>query len=326
MLVCGCLLFVGMGTLAAGCRKAASASELCSGLAQLRLTRVYVTPGAEVTCPAAKTLPLSRELSMALEGQDPIAVAKLLRADKGSALAVVVGGAHKGVLDALSRMATPDDLRAVAIGPRLAVYAPSEPSTLTLQERDALAYVARALLRGAREPSLNSFPPALRKVERVEVMVLLRERGEARLWRSAKGTSLARALLTATRVARDRWRERESAMGGPLPRRLLDLDVEVSQLVEDGTLLSNDQSFVDRAVTGEYGLGFEYMSAWHYVLPADMEKRGKGSAYRALTWLLGEQGLGVPTLAQSAMRTYRLTNRTLGVSRAPLTDDQAPPK
>lgn len=309
-----------------GCRQTESASELCSGLAQLRLTRVYVVPGAEVKCATANSLATPRALMMALGGQDSAAVAKLLRAEKGSALAVPVGGKHKGTLDGLSRMATPDGLRAVALGPQLAVYAPAESSTLTLQERDALAYVARALLRGAREPSLNSFPPALRKVERVEVMVLLRERGEARLWRSAKGTSLARGLLTATRVARDRWRERESAMGGPLPRRLLDLDVEVSQLVEDGTLLSSEQPFVDRAVTGEYGLGFEYMSAWHYVLPADMQKRGKGSAYRALTWLLSEQGLGVTTLSQSAMRIYRLTNSTLGVSRAPLTDTQETPK
>jgi hypothetical protein len=180
------------------------------------------------------------------------------------------------------------------------------------------------LLRGAREPNLASFPAALRRVERVEVIVTLSERGEARLWRSARGTSLARTLLTATRVARDRWHEREQAMGGPLPKRLLSLDVDVGLLSEDGTLVDTQRSFVDRAVTPQHGVGFDYRSGWHYLSPIDVQKRGQGSAFAALTSLLSEQGLGASALRDPDMRVYRFVPRLLSVSKAPLGADSAP--
>jgi hypothetical protein len=301
-------------------------SELCAALQQNRISQLYALDGARVRCSTFATSAPPAQLEPLLRGHDALALQKALLAEKASALAVTAARAPESrtLQGQLARYAQLPGLRALALSPKLAVYAPRRELELSLRERDALAYVARALLRGAREPSLNAFPPALRRVERVEVMVMLRERGEPRLWRSARGTSLARALLTASRVARDRWHERESAMGGSLVKRLLDLDVEVSLLSEEGTLLGREPTFIDRATQAEHGIGFEYGASWHYVLPEDMQRRGKGSANRALLGLMSEQGLSSSVLAQSAFRAYRFVALMLGVSKAPLGAGSSP--
>ncbi len=297
---------------------AKSTPALCDALAKQRVVRVFADDGASLRCAGVRVERVSGELARALDG-DAGQLTAALSARKGSALALVPGGRARGVGRQLAGLAFVPGLRAVALAPELAVYAPARELVLSAPEREALAYVARALFRGAREPNLASFPPALRRVERVEVMVLLSRRGEPRLWRSARGTSIARALLTATRVARDRWREREQAMGGPLANRLLELDVEVSLLSEDGTLLDVQRAFVDRAVTSGHGVGFDYRTAWHYVLPADLA-RYQGSAHQALTGQIAEQGLPLSILGQSETRVYRFVPISLGVSKAPLPD------
>jgi hypothetical protein len=303
-------------------------AELCAALLQHRLTQLYAPENAAPHCPGVRSGEPSPALRALLDGRDPEALRTALLADKGSALSVRTrpGALREGssLIEQLARYGQPPELRAVALSPDLALYAVQRDHELSLAEREALAYVARALLRGAREPALNSFPPSLRRVERVEVLVMLREHGEPRLWRSARGTSVARALLTATRVARDRWHERETAMGGPLARRLLDLDVEVSLLSEQGTLLGSDARFLDRATLPEHGIGFEYGASWHYVLPEEMPRRGRGSAHRALLSLLSEQGLSGSVIAQSGFRAYRFVALMLGVSKAPLGEGSSP--
>jgi hypothetical protein len=299
--------------------------EVCAVLAQRRIARVYLAPGAHLTCPAIATQAPGEPLRSALGGADVERLATLLAADRGAALGLAPRPDAPGLTGRLGTMEHLVGLRGLALAPERVLVAAQREPDLALRERDALAYVARALLHGSREPALGSFPPALRRVERVEVMVLLRERGEPRLWRSARGTSIARALLTATRVARERWRERESAMGGALPRRLLDLDVEVSLLAEDGTLLARDASFVDRAISAQHGIGFEYKSGWHYLLPEDVARRGGGSAQRALLALLNDQGLTPAVLGETALRLYRFVALTLGVSKAPLTGSETAP-
>lgn len=310
-----------LATFSLGWLRSETDPELCAALAQRRLGHVYLADGASLACARVVTERLPPELRKRLSETDANALTTWLTKHKGVALAVATNVKATGLQQTLARYGAVPGLRGIALGPELAIYAPVAPQTLSTRDRDALAYVARALLRGAREPSVTSFPPALRRVERVEVMVLLREHGEPRLWRSARGTSLARALLTAARVARDRWKEVEARMGGPLGERLLDLDVEVTLLQEDGTLLSTERGFVDRAVGTTHAIGYEYLSGWHYVLPADMARRGKGSAYAALTSLLNEQGLSPAVLAESALRAYRFLTDTLGVSGAPLGRD-----
>jgi hypothetical protein len=282
------------------------------------LAHVY-GQGIELSCPAVARESVTGPLLASLRQEDTSALRGALAAHKASALAIERGQKpDKSAASQLGRLAFVPGLRAIALSSSLALYAAAREPELLSREREGLAYVARALLRGAREPSLNVFPPALRRVERVEVMVLLRERGSARLWRSARGTSLARALLTATRVARDRWREREGAMGGPLNERLLDLDVEVSLLSEDGVIVNPTQVLIDAAIGPEHGIGFEYKSGWHYLLPEDVKRRGNGSAYRALLSLMSEQGVPASGLAAGVLRVYRFVTLTLGTSRAPL--------
>jgi hypothetical protein len=148
--------------------------------------------------------------------------------------------------------------------------------------------------------------------------VTLSERGRPLLWRSTRGTSIARAMLTATRVARDRWHESSQSKGGPLEKRLPALDVEVGILSEDGTLANVQPGFVDRVITPGHGLGFDYRNGWHYLSPADVALRGKGKPYAALQALMAEQGLAPSALKDPNIRVYRFVPLTLGVSKAPL--------
>lgn len=295
--------------------------QVCAAIARRRLTSVYLGEGVELSCKGVETHKLaSSSLARAVAQDDPRVLAEALAQKKAAGIAVSPreGGGERNLAERFASLLWVPEHRAVALTPELAVYAPYREPDLSAREREAVAYVARALFRGAREPSLNSFPSRLRRVDRVEVMVTLSEHGQPRLWRSARGTSIARTLLTATRVARDRWHEREQAMGGPLYKRLLTLDVEVSLLTEDGTIANTQPAFVDRAITEQHGLGFDYRNGWHYISPEEVRRRGKGSAYKALLALLADQGLGPTALSDPNLRLYRFVPIMLGVSKAPI--------
>ncbi|MET0344436.1 MAG: hypothetical protein ABW252_25710 [Polyangiales bacterium] len=311
----GAVVVAGLAALPLWLRAPSSPAGLCDALARRRVVTVYASPDAHVRCEGVREVSLPEALVRGLEHETPGPVIDFLRSHKGSALAIAPAGEPRGVGAKLAALAHVPELPALALAPELAVYAPSRDPSLSDAERDALAYVARALFRGAREPDVASFPPPLRRVERVEVMVTLSKGGDPRLWRSARGTSVARALLTATRVARDRWREREQAMGGPLIAQLASLDVEVALLAEDGTLLSAQNTFVDRAITPAHGVGFDRRTAWHYVLPAEVQRRKGGAA--ALAGQLSDLGLPAAVLGESDTRLYRFVQTPLGVSRAP---------
>lgn len=291
----------------------------CDALAKRKIVRVLALDDASLRCPGVALESASTKLQAALSARDAGPLAALLRELRGSALGLRPNpGAQPGTVgSALQRLEYVVGLRGVVLSPEVAVYAPERELTLTREEREAMAYVARALFRGAREPSVASFPASLRRVERVEVLVTLSKRGEPRLWRSARGTSIARALLTATRVARDRWREREQAMGGPLPKQLLQLDVEVALLSEDGTLASTQAPFINRVLAPAHGLGFDHRTAWHYTLPGDLA-RNKKKPFDVLATQIADQGLTLAILAESDTRVYRFVQLPLSVSKAPL--------
>jgi hypothetical protein len=296
-----------------------STPALCEALAKGRIVQLFTLGDLDLRCKDVRVERAEGELERALRQPEASALIAALRLHKASAIAVAPGAAA-AIAGKLAARAYVPGLRAVALSPELAVYAPTREVELSFEEREALAYVARALLRGAREPNVASFPPSLRRVERVEVMVLLSRNGEPRLWRSARATSIARALLTATRVARDRWREREQTMGGPLAKRLLELDVEVLLLSEDGTLLTTQKAFVNGALHAEHGIGFDYRTSWHYVLPRDLGRQG--GPFAALSQQLKEQGLTLSALDSDA-RVYRFVPLSLAMSKAPV-QAQAP--
>jgi hypothetical protein len=259
-------------------------------------------------------------LAAALDGQDGRAVARLLKANEIDALwlpaAAPESSKRRGgtVREQIERLAHVDGMRGVYVSRRAALYAPDPISELSDIDRKALAGVARGMIGGARMPRLSSFPETLRAVQSVEVMVLLIEGDKPRLWRSARGSSLARALVTAAGVARQRWIERQQAMGGPLDVMLPSLRIEVVSLGDDGTLGDRDDAFLDRAFFPEHGVGYENKGTWRYFLPDATREKGKGRASAAYRALLHDDGLSPESLERKELRLYRLFTSTLAVS------------
>ena len=264
----------------------------------------------------------SAALAAALEGTDPETLVDAMEAERIDALLVdgrLGGDASEDATMAarLHAYGHVPGLSAAYLTPAAALYMPAQIERIEPPLDDALATVARGILEGSRPPRVSSFPEPLRRMRNVEVMVMLRDRGRARLWRSARGSSIARALVTASVVAKQRWDEREQAMGGPLEDKLPHLDVEVVLLDEDGTLGVRSPSFVDRAFTPEHGVAYERRGAWRYLLPDATRTAGNGSAVKAYETLFAEHGLAADSFDRHDLRLYRLVTRPLARSPAP---------
>lgn len=209
-----------------------------------------------------------------------------------------------------------EGLQAEYLAPAAALYVPHELEPLSEVHLAALAHVARELVAGTRPPRVSSFPEPLRRIRDVEVMVMLKRRGRRRLWRSARGSSIGRALITAAVVARQRWQERQQAMGAPIDDMLDELDVGVTLLGEDGNLGDRTPAFVNSVFTARHGVAYERHGAWRYLLPAATGERGGGSAANAYEELFVEQGLEPDAFHRSDIRLYRLVTTVLAVSPA----------
>ncbi len=292
--------------------------------------RVAVLDEARLNAPGTQLVPAASVpgLSVALEGTRGEAVAKALTAGGVHALWIDPRATHrdKSVASRIARFEHVEGLRGIYLSRRAALYAADPIDALSALDRAALAGVARGLLRGARTPRLSSFPEALRSVQSVEVMVLLLEGEKPRLWRSARGSSLARALLTAASVARQRWIEREQAMGGALDAMLPRMRVEVALLGDDGTLGERDNAFLDRAFGVEHGVGYDDKGAWRYLLPDATREKGKGRASVAYRALMADDGLSEASFEREDLRLYRLFVSTLATSEPePAPDDGLAP-
>lgn len=196
----------------------------------------------------------------------------------------------------------------------LVLYGNDRLSDMPKSYSRVLATVARRMLAGERAPRVQSFPELLRRVQHVEVMVLLRAGPRPRLWRSARGSSIARAFLTAVRVAGRRWREREQAMGESLEDALPHLTVEISLLRDDGEIGTRDPAFIDRVVTKDHGVAYELKGSWRYLLPKATQEQGEGSPTRALSQLLEDSGLPADAYKEPFVRISRLRVHSLGIS------------
>ena len=269
---------------------------------------------------SAKEVPA---LEAGLSGPPDGAVASLLTAGGFSGIVlqpqamVAEAGTAAGYLR--EYRATPGLIGAY-LAPDLALYTMDHVARMPPRYGRALSEVARRMLAGERPPRLASFPPLLRRVQHVEVMVLLRSGPRPRLWRSARGSSIARAFLTAVRVARQRWREREQAMGEPLADALPSLTVDVSLLRDDGEIGSDDPHFIDRVVSKAHGVAYEYKGSWRYLLPDATADQGRGSASRALAGLFSDNGLPEDAYKRSDVKISRLRVEQLATSsptRAP---------
>lgn len=305
--------------------------------AQLQGRGVVLVLGAAdlLTIPAvdATLIPAeSAPMRAALQSEDEAALVAAMNEAGARAIlaewAATTDGSERSNQARLQRYDAFAQLGCVYLTPRVALYELRDALQIPPLLSGALAHVARVVVAGGAVPRVQSFPEPLRRIHNVEVMVLLSQGGTPRLWRSARGSSIARALLTAAVVARQRWNERESAMGGPLARVLPTLDVRVDLLDEDGTLSARDQPFIDRAFSPTHGVAYEHRGNWHYLLPEATRERGEGSSFRAYTSLLSDGDLPPEGLQRSDVRLYRSLARVVAESPAPSrgggTDSLAP--
>ena len=317
-LVAGLVCVLGLGVWWAW-----SASPVGDALSQQleglgRVAVVPVAPNAETSTFEGLSidgleLVSSNPLGDVLDSEDGALIGARMQ-DLGIDALLIEGGgspAEATVRDQLLSYAHVDGLRALYLDPTGALYVPGARTELG-SSAAVTARIARTILDGIPPPPIPSFPEPLRRIRNVEVMVLLRDFGTARLWRSARGSSIARALLTATMAARQRWRERERALGGPLDRRLASLDVEVFLLEEDGTLGATTPAFVERVFGPEHGVAYAKPGAWRYLLPDKTQEVGEGSAVAAYRQLFRDNGLPDDSLSRRDLRFYRLVSTPLG--------------
>jgi hypothetical protein len=273
----------------------------------------------------------SGALSADLDGVDEAALVEAMEAQSLGAIVVAHGALPSDERDGRTlreRLASYDALERFAclyLTPEAALYVPRTELVLPPILSGALAHVARSIVANAAVPRVQSFPEPLRRIRNVEVMVLLSDGDRPRLWRSARGSSVARALITAATVARQRWTERETAMGGSLARVLPTLDVSVHVLEEDGTLGTRAHPFIEIAFRPGHGVALEHRGNWHYLLPEATRERGNGSAVRAYGALLSDQDMPPESLDRSDLRLYRSVARRVAISPAPSRAALAPP-
>ncbi len=186
--------------------------------------------------------------------------------------------------------------------------------------KQAVAGVVRGILAGARPPRITFFPEPLRRLRETEVMVLLRQGERTRLWRSAKGNSIARALIAAASIARRRWIERERMMGVPLDELLPKLDVDVLLLTDDGTVLLREPRFIDRVFTEEHYVAYQWKGGWRYQVPDTTGKNSGCSAVEAYQRLFTKNNLPVESLRRTDIRLYRLAASLIAHSPATATE------
>jgi len=298
-----------------------------------RVTRLQhvVWVGSEAPRLSLKSARLSAlteqpDVQRAIEQAQPVALGDVLASHHIDGLLVTLEPTPKATrtIDTLHAYGHVRGLRADYLTADWGLYVSDPLQNLSTMLQTALATVARGVLGGQRPPRVTSFPEPLRRVQNVEVMVLIRRDGHALLWRSARGSSIARSLLMATQMARRRWTEREQALGGSLDRLLPKLEVEVALLHEDGTLGDRDAAFVDRVFSEEHGVAYERRGSWHYSLPEATRRDGDGLASRAYAKLFEDNGLPGKSLERDDLRLYRLVVTTLAVSAPTETGDDDP--
>ena len=271
------------------------------------------------------------DLAAMLDGTDERAFTAMITSNGIAGLLVdgrnvvsAAGDATPTIRQRLSAYGAFDTLACTYVTPTAALYEPRTGLVIDPPLDESLAHVARAVLGGARSPRVSSFPEPLRRIRNVEVMVMIEDHGHPRLWRSARGSSIGRALLTATVVARQRWSERQSAMGGAIDVVLPSLDVSVYLLDEDGTLGARDSGFIERVFrdppgSPQHGVAFDHRGTWRYLLPDATQEEGLGpdgqhSAVRAYRSLFSDSDMEQDSFERDDVRLYRMLARRLALS------------
>lgn len=262
-------------------------------------------------------------LGAALASADPSVGRRAFDAARLHALVIDVARARlapaSSCLGRLGRFESVEGFRTIALETGRILVEPFDLPVLSDEEKAALPRVARQILAGGTPPRLSQFPAHLRAPVTVEVLLALRQQnGELSLWRSARASSIASGLLTATRVAMERWNAREENLGGSLGAALHNVDVEVALLVDDGTIVTRADGFIDQVIGPTYGVAFDQPSSWHYLLPESPERRRAGSGSAAFRALFVDRRGRPDGISDRSIRLYRVRVLTLGVDRARL--------
>jgi hypothetical protein len=247
--------------------------EACARRGRLALVGSVTSP----RCGDTELVAATSSLRAALGEEEATDATRALRASRATGMLVALDATARGrsVGARLARAEPVDGLRTLVVAPGLTFVEPDVVPELTERESWALAEVARRVLTGTTPPVLSQFPQTLRAPVPVEVMILVREHGNPIFWRSARGGSIASALLLALSVSRARWADRASVLRGSIEERVPRLDVEVWLLAEDGTYSERDQGLIDATVNGHHGVGYESRAGWFYELPERLRgKRG----------------------------------------------------
>jgi hypothetical protein len=257
-------------------------------------------------------------LTAALEGSDPDALGRVLREAGLQGLWVPLVpdeslSPDSSVRAQLCAGRSPPGLRGALLSSQGLLYVVDPTQWPVSLSQQVLGRVARGILEGNPPPSVHRFPEALSRTQPVEVMVLLRDREGIRLWRSARGGSIAEALVTAAAAARERWTERTAAMGGPLEDRLEALDVEVSLLIDDGTFVEPSETLIDALVLPSQGVAYDQTSRWRYELPSATQRAGRPSD--AFAALFTHNDLLADSFTRKDLRLYRLRVEPLAVDQ-----------
>lgn len=257
----------------------------------------------------APLIPAARhpELSRALEGRDPSAVATALRRLRldGMLLRADAPAPRGSVIEALQRLRPVEGLSAVYLDENASVVEAAEPLSLSDDDGRRLVTVARLILSGAVAPPERIFPEALRRTRPVEVAVILRDGHDAILWRSTRGGSVARALLDCTFAVMDRWSTRQAERYGRLRDALRAHTVTVAIFQDRGVLGTRTPAFVRRAADPRvWSVGFERVTSWEYALPPTPWAPAQDPV-AALTALARERAVPPPGWLRPEITLYR---------------------
>ncbi len=266
-----------------------------------------------------REVPSAGPLWAALRADDALAVTGALRRAGARALVVSVAVARRApatsVLGRFGRFGVVPGFRTLYLDPSWVAVEPYATPAMTLEEREALARVARQMLVGSSPPRLAQFPVSLRVPFPCEVLVMLRRpAGDLALWRSSRASSLASGLLTSVGVARQRWEARTTTLGSSLADESARMQVEVALLVDDGTLGARTRGFLDAAISTAHGVAYDQPSSWRYLLPESdlLPRSARGSSgFRAL---FRDNQLPDDALRRDDLRLYRVRVEPLSVS------------
>lgn len=211
-------------------------------------------------------------LARALDGDDPSAVTRALRAQHLDGLVIRAGAAREGGRESVhARLAALRPVRGLStsyLDENASVVDPAEVWDLSVDDAQRLVTVARLILSGATAPPERLFPEPLRRTRPAEVALILRDGATPILWRSTRAGSVARGLVDVSFAVLDRWTTRQQEQYGRLRDALLTKTLTVAIFYDRGVLGARDATFLRRAVdTRVWSVGYERVTSWEYALP-----------------------------------------------------------